>query len=163
RGIVRNRYKRSAKSRPFSLSERHAAGYILGMSPLVDAKALRTAAKERNFAPAYYFYGDDDYLKNEELRRLVDAAIDPATRDFNLEFMRGAEVDATTLGSIAGTPPMMADRRALVVRDVNALRKEARAVLDEYLARPASDVLLVLTAGAGVKPDKSLLSATSAV
>ena len=133
------------------------------MSPLVDAKALRTAAKERNFAPAYYFYGDDDYLKNEELRRLVDAAIDPATRDFNLEFMRGAEVDATTLGSIAGTPPMMADRRALVVRDVNALRKEARAVLDEYLARPASDVLLVLTAGTGVKPDKSLLSATSAV
>ncbi len=147
----------------FPLSERRVAAYILGMSPVVDAKALRAAVKERKFAPAYYFYGDDDYLKTEELRRLIDAAIDPATRDFNLEFLRGAEVDAATLGSIADTPPMMADRRALVVRDVNALKKDARMVLDQYLERPAPDVLLVLVAGAGVRPDKSFMSSTSAI
>jgi DNA polymerase-3 subunit delta len=157
------REERSAKSRPFSLSERCAAAYILGMSPVADAKVLRTAAKERVFAPAYYFYGDDDYLKNEELRRLIDAAIDPATRDFNLEFLRGAEVDATTLGSIAGTPPMMAERRAVVVREVNALRKDARAVLDAYLERPAADALIVVVSGAGIKPDKGLLSTTTAI
>jgi DNA polymerase-3 subunit delta len=157
------REERSAKSRPFSLSERRAAAYILGMSPVADAKVLRTAAKERVFAPAYYFYGDDDYLKNEELRRLIDAAIDPATRDFNLEFLRGAEVDATTLGSIAGTPPMMAERRAVVVREVNALRKDARAVLDAYLERPAADALIVVVSGAGIKPDKALLSTTTAI
>jgi len=157
------REERSAKSRPFSLSERCAAAYILGMSPVADAKVLRTAAKERVFAPAYYFYGDDDYLKNEELRRLIDAAIDPATRDFNLEFLRGAEVDATTLGSIAGTPPMMAERRAVVVREVNALRKDARAVLDAYLERPAPDALIVVVSGAGIKPDKALLSTTTAI
>ena len=145
------------------MSERRAAAYILGMSPVADAKVLRTAAKERVFAPAYYFYGDDDYLKNEELRRLIDAAIDPATRDFNLEFLRGAEADATTLGSIAGTPPMMAERRAVVVREVNALRKDARAVLDTYLERPAPDALIVVVTGAGVKPDKALLSSTTAI
>jgi len=133
------------------------------MSPAVDARALRTAIKERTFAPAYYFFGEDDYLKNEELRRLIDAAIDPATRDFNLEFLRGADVDATTLGSIAATPPMMADRRALVVRDVNALRKDARAVLDAYLERPSPDVLLVLVAGGDAKPDKALTTRTSAI
>jgi DNA polymerase-3 subunit delta len=133
------------------------------MSPVVDAKVLRTAVKERSFAPAYYLFGDDDYLKNEELRRLIDAAIDPATRDFNLEFLRGGEVEATTLGSIAETPPMMADRRAVVVRDVNALKKDARTVLDRYLERPAPDVLLVLVAGAGVKADKTLTAATAAI
>ena len=46
------------------------------------------------FAPAYYFHGEDDYLKNEELRRLIDAAVDPATRDFNFETLRGADIDA---------------------------------------------------------------------
>jgi DNA polymerase-3 subunit delta len=131
--------------------------------PTVDAKVLRTAAKEREFAPAYYFFGDDDYLKNEELRRLLDAAIDPATRDFNLELLRGGEVDATTLGSIAGTPPMMAERRAVVVREVNALKKDARAVLDAYLERPAPDALVVLVAPSGVKPDRALLSKTTAI
>jgi DNA polymerase III subunit delta len=133
------------------------------MSPVVDAKVLRSAIKEREFAPAYYFYGDDDYLKSEDLRRLVDAAVDPATRDFNLESLRGADVDATTLGSIAATPPMMAERRALVIRDVNALKKDARTVLDDYLERPAPDILLVLVAAAGVKPDKALTSRASAI
>lgn len=133
------------------------------MSPVVDAKVLRAAAKDRQFAPAYYFFGDDDYLKSEELRRLLDAAIDPATRDFNLELLQGNEVDAMTLGSIAATPPMMAERRGIVVRAVNALKKDARSTLDEYLSHPAPDVLLVLVAGAGVKPDKGLTSATSAI
>src|SRR5690348_16306694 len=133
------------------------------MSPIVDAKVLRTAVKDRQFAPAYYFFGDDDYLKNEELRRLVDAAIDPATRDFNFEQLRGNDVDAMTLGSIAGTPPMMAERRGIVVRDVHALKKDARAVLDEYLERPAPDALLILVSPAGVKPDKGLAARTSAI
>jgi DNA polymerase III delta subunit len=56
-------------------------------------------------------HGEDDYLKNEELRRVTDAAVDPATRDFNYESLRGADLDAEKLGSILGTPPMMADRR----------------------------------------------------
>ena len=133
------------------------------MSPVVDTKALRAAIKDRRFAPAYYLYGEDDYLKTEELRRLIEAAVDPATRDFNFETLRGADVDAEALGSIVGTPPMMADRRMVVIRDVNALKKDARAMLDTYLERPAPDLVLALLAPAGVKPDKGLLAAASSL
>jgi DNA polymerase-3 subunit delta len=58
---------------------------------------------------------------------------------------------------------MMAERRAIVVRDVTALKRDARAVLDRYLARPASDVLLILVAPAGSKVDKALVATTMAV
>jgi DNA polymerase III subunit delta len=133
------------------------------MSPVVDAKALRSAIKDLAFAPAYYFYGDDDYLKTDELRRLIATAVDPATRDFNFETLRGADLDAETLGSVVGTPPMMADRRMVVIRDVNALKKDARAVLDAYLKRPAPDLVLVLIAPSGVKPDKGLQAAAHAL
>ena len=133
------------------------------MSPVVDAKSLRTAIKDRVFAPAYYFYGEDDYLKNEELHRLIDAAVDPATRDFNFETLRGADISAESLGSVLGTPPMMADRRMVVVRDVNALKKDARAVLDGYLKRPAPDLVLVLLSPSGVKSDKGLLTTTASL
>jgi len=133
------------------------------MSPAVDAKALRAAIKDLTFAPAYYFHGEDDYLKNEELRRLIDAAVDPATRDFNFETVRGADIDAEMLGSILGTPPMMADRRMIVIRDVNALKKDARAVLEAYLKSPAPDLVLVLLSSSGVKVDKGLLGAASAL
>src|SRR6185503_4669422 len=138
-------------------------GILLAMSPVVDSKALRTAIKDLAFAPAYYFHGEDDYLKNEELRRLIDAAVDPATRDFNFETLRGTDIDAETLGSILGTPPMMADRRMVVIRDVNALKKDARAALDAYLKRPAPDLVLVLHSPTGVKPDKGLLASASAL
>ena len=44
---------------------------------------------------------------------------------------------------------MMADRRAIVIRDLSALRKDARGALDGYLRRPAPDLLLLLVAPSG--------------
>jgi DNA polymerase III subunit delta len=133
------------------------------MSPLADAKSLRTAIKDGSFAPVYYFHGDDDYVKEEDIRRILEVAIDPATRDFNLEVLRGAEVDAETLGSIVSTPPMMAERRVVVIRDVGGLKKAAREMLDRYLKAPAPDLLLLLVSPAGAKTDKSLVARTSAI
>jgi DNA polymerase-3 subunit delta len=124
---------------------------------------LRTALQTRVFEPAYYFYGAEDYLKDEMLRQLMDAAVDPATRDFNLETLRAGDLDGETLGSLLGTPPMMAERRVVVVRDVGNLRKDARRVLEQYLERPAKDLVLVLVVAAGAKEDKILLERTTAI
>ncbi|HKW11292.1 MAG TPA: DNA polymerase III subunit delta [Gemmatimonadaceae bacterium] len=126
-------------------------------------KSLRAALQTRAFEPAYYFYGAEDYLKDEMVRLLIDAAVDPATRDFNLEILRGGELDAETFGSLLGTPPMMAERRVVIVRDVGALRKEARRALDQYLQRPSKDIVLVLVATAGTKDDRALLERTTPV
>lgn len=131
--------------------------------PAADSKLLRAAIKDGNYAPAYYFHGEDDYLKDEELKRVLDAAVDPATRDFNFEQLRGGDLDAETLGSLVSTPPMMADRRVVVVRDVPSLKKDARAMLDSYLKNPAPDVLLILVAPAGTKEDKGLVGKTTAI
>ncbi|MEP6491655.1 MAG: DNA polymerase III subunit delta [bacterium] len=131
--------------------------------PAAEIKALRSAIKDRSFADAYYFYGDDDYLKDEELRRIVEATVEPSTRDFNFESLRGADLDAETLGSMVSTPPMMADRRVIVIRDVGALKKEARAMLDKYLKATASDLLLLLVSPSGAKVDKTLLTSTTSV
>ncbi|HEX3865361.1 MAG TPA: DNA polymerase III subunit delta [Gemmatimonadaceae bacterium] len=132
-------------------------------SSAADAKTLNAAIKSLVFARAYYLYGDDDYLKDEDVRRIVDAAVDPATRDFNLELLRGGDVAAEMLGSILGTPPMMAERRVVVVRDVHALKKDARATLDRYLKNPAPDLLLVLVAPSGAKADKELTARATSI
>lgn len=119
-------------------------------------RALRAAIHEKQFSPAYYLHGEDEYLKEEGLRQLIDAAVDPSTRDFNLDQRRGAELDAASLASLLATPPMMAERRVVVIRDVTGLRKDARAALEEYLQSPAPDVLLAFTAPAEAKFDKTL-------
>src|SRR5262245_54582935 len=111
-------------------------------------KALRPALQDKQFAPAYYLYGEEEFLKDEAIRHLIDAAIDPGTRDFNLDLRKGGDVDAASLSALLATPPMMAERRVLVIRDVPTLKKDARDVLQRYLRSPASDVLVLLTAAA---------------
>ncbi|MEP6989746.1 MAG: DNA polymerase III subunit delta [bacterium] len=126
-------------------------------------KALHAALKKRVFDPVYYFHGDDDFLKDLRIRELVDAAVDPATRDFNLELRRGAETDAESLDSLLSTPPMLAERRVVVIRDADKLKKDARALLDKYLDRPPQDVVLLLVSATGVRADKSLSDRSTAV
>jgi DNA polymerase-3 subunit delta len=124
-------------------------------------KTLRDAVKRRQFDGVYYIYGEDEFQKNDAVHQLVNAAVDPATRDFNLEFRRGGDLDAETVESLVGTPPMMSDRRVVVIREVNALRKDARGRLDRYVQHPSPDLMLLLVAGAGVKGDKALQQLTT--
>src|SRR3981081_3977716 len=119
-------------------------------------KTLRDALQRRSFDGAYYISGDDDYQKDDAVRQLIEAALEPGSRDFSLDIRRAADLDAETLGVLLSTPPMMAERRVVVVRDAGALRKDARKVLDDYLQRPAPDLLLILTLAAGSKADSGL-------
>jgi len=126
-------------------------------------KTLRDAVKRRQFDGAYYVFGDDEYQKYDAVRHLVDAAVDLATRDFNYDVRHASDLDEAQLHSLVNTPPMMAERRAVVVRDVNALRRNVRVALDRYLKRPAPETLLILVAAAGAKEDRALAAAATSL
>jgi DNA polymerase III subunit delta len=130
--------------------------------PTTDRELLR-AIKQEAYAPVYYFHGEDDFLKDAMVGELVRSAVDPATRDFNYDVVRGAEATPDQLESLLHTPPMMAARRVVVVRDVSALRKDGRQILDRYLASPAADSVVILVTQAGAKPDRGLEQRATAV
>jgi DNA polymerase-3 subunit delta len=126
-------------------------------------RALRKSIRDRSFERVYYFRGDDDFLKEGTARELMAAVLDPTTRDFNFEVLRGDEVGADALDTALSTPPMFADRRMVVVRDVHALKKDSRSVLARYLANPAADLVLLLVDPAGEKPDRAIADAATVV
>ena len=130
---------------------------------LVAERALRNAIRDKLFERAYCFHGDDDFQKDQAVRELMAAAVEDATRDFNQDVVRGGEVAAEALDTILSTPPLMAARRGVVIRDAHALSKGARATLDRYLAHPAAETVLLLVIPGGEKPDGGLLSRTHAV
>ncbi|MFN2399785.1 MAG: DNA polymerase III subunit delta [Gemmatimonadaceae bacterium] len=101
----------------------------------------------------YYLYGDEDFLKEQAVRELIEAKTDPATRDFNLDNRSAVGMEARTLNSLLSTPPMMADRRVVVLRDVASLKKEARSALDLWIAHAPPDTVLVMVA-AGARDEK---------
>jgi len=126
-------------------------------------KTLRDVIKRRSFDAAYYITGEDEYQKDEAIRQLVEAAIEPSSKDFNLDIRRAGELDGESLAVLLSTPPMMADRRVVVLRDVGALKKDTRKVLDEYLKTPAVDLLLIIASSSGSKPDSSLASSSTSL
>src|SRR3712207_4064885 len=104
---------------------------------------LRSLAKGAP-APAYYFHGPEDLLKDEALRALLDRVLDPSLRDFNLDQRSAGQLDMDALFALCTTLPMMAERRVVVLREVEALKRKpkVRGGLLEYLARPSPDTVL---------------------
>ena len=130
--------------------------------PTLTEHAFRKAVLAGEFEPVYYLLGDDDFRKGEAVTRALEAAVPLAVRDFNAEVYRGGELDAGTLESALGTPPMMADRRAVVVRDPGALKKMLGACSTNTSAS-AENTVLFLVAPAGAKADAALRDRSTAV
>jgi DNA polymerase-3 subunit delta len=131
--------------------------------PQVAMRVFKAALEKGTPDAVYLFHGDNEFLKAEKVRELVDRLADPATRDFNLEHVRAAESDAARLSNALDALPLMADRRVVVLHDVGALKKDPRRVLDGYLQRPSADTVLVVVAAAGWKSESAFMDQCSAV
>ncbi|HEV8381125.1 MAG TPA: DNA polymerase III subunit delta [Gemmatimonadales bacterium] len=115
--------------------------------------------------PVYLLYGDEDVLKDEAVRALVDVAVG-SSRDFNLDVRFAPDLTPEAFHALVNTPPMLADRRAVVIRGVDQLGKRKTKLRDEvvrYLAAPNPTTLLVLVVAAGEEPDGEILGASTSV
>jgi DNA polymerase-3 subunit delta len=139
------------------------------MAALTLDALLRSLKKGARSAldPVYLLYGDEDVLKDEALRLLVDAAVGgDANRDFNFDSCFAADLTPEQFHALVNTPPMLAERRVVVVRGVEQLGKRKTKLRDEalrYLAAPSSSTLLVLVFAAGEQPDAELVRASTTV
>jgi DNA polymerase-3 subunit delta len=120
---------------------------------------MRAGTLER----VYYFHGDDDFLKDALAREFIAAAIPAAARDFDCEVLRGAEASAEALETAFETPPLLHARRLVVIRDVHALRRDARRTLSAYLKRPSPTTVVLLVQRAGDKASPELRDAAVTV
>jgi DNA polymerase-3 subunit delta len=116
--------------------------------------ATLRALKKGDVAPVYYLVGAEDLLKADLVREISDRVLDPSLRDFNFDQRTATSLDPEDLSTLLNTLPMMADRRVVVLRDVEGWQKKARgrAELLRYLAKPAAETVLVLVQG-GADPD----------
>lgn len=119
-------------------------------------QAFRKSIEQKRFDCVYYFHGEEDFRKEAALRAFIIQAVEEGTRDFNLDQISGAGLAGASLGSLLSLPPVLAQRRVVILRDVGALKKDARTVLEQYLRKPADDLVLVLVSPAGEKPDAAL-------
>ncbi len=128
--------------------------------------AFWSRLKRQGPDPVYYLTGSEEVLKDEAIENLVEASLGEGLRDFNFDQIQASRADPASLNDLCSTLPMMADRRVVVVRGVEAWKRKTRskkAALN-YLADPAPETVLVLVQSSGDdKLDKDLSAAASTV
>lgn len=124
-------------------------------------ESIYRLVKKGEFAPVYYLTGDEDVLKDELADVIAAAAVDAGSRDFNLDVRSAADLDGESLHALVETPPMLSERRVVILRNLEQWRTNAKVwqVLHRYLERPSPTTVLILTHGAGEKPDRAVAGA----
>lgn len=106
---------------------------------------------------AFFLHGDAIQARDAAARRIVERALDPATGDFNFDRFRADDLDPDTLAGALHTPPMMADRRVVLVTEAQEIGSAAAKVLESIVAALPERLTLVITAGpASGKIEKTL-------
>ncbi len=104
---------------------------------------LETAFKHGNFKPVYFLYGQEIFLMDQLQRSLIDNALAPHERDFNLDIIYGAEVDAIQALGLCASYPAMAQRRVVIVRNFDQLKDNKRFADYAKQPNPSSVVMLL--------------------
>lgn len=120
------------------------------LSPDKLARSLATGER----GGIFFLFGDEEFLKEEAAAAIMAAHLEAATREFNLDQLHGSEGTVETLASILQTPPLMAEWRVVVVREVQALAgsARARAIIESLLEREVPGLVVVLI---GQIPERS--------
>ncbi|MDQ2727473.1 MAG: DNA polymerase III subunit delta [Actinomycetota bacterium] len=93
--------------------------------------------------------GDDPVLVAEATKATIDDLVGDADRSLVVEDSGGDEMDLAVVADAANTPPFLADRRVVVVRDVGRFDTEELAPLLAYLESPLDTTAVVLVSGGG--------------
>jgi DNA polymerase III subunit delta len=114
----------------------------------MSSRGTRGPRRRQEMGGVFFLTGEDQFRKEEEGKSLVEMHLDPATRDFNFDSLRGGEVAVETLASVLATPPMMAQWRVVLLRDMEALASNSRArqVLLDVASKPPPGLALILLA-----------------
>ena len=129
--------------------------------PAHSSDALSRSLTKGELAPVYYLYGPEDVLKDEAVKAIVDRALDPTLRDFNFDQRSAAQLDAEEVHALCNTLPMLADRRVVLLRDIEGWNRKTkgRAEFLRYLQRPSAETIVIMVQGSAEEAEDRELAA----
>lgn len=113
------------------------------------------ARVEGDVKVAYLVRGDDPALVRHVVQDLLETLVKERDAAMVVEehgSPGGEDLDVGLVIDALTTPPMLADRRVVVLRDAGRLSAADGARVVDYLAEPVPGVVLVLAAGGGTIP-----------
>lgn len=111
----------------------------------MTAAELDRAIDAGQFPPLLFLYGEEQFLLERALKRLLDRAIPLDARDFNLTIFPPKEFSAAKLLDTVRTYPIFFMRRVVIVKGAHQIVAAELEGLQSYLKQPLPETLLIFT------------------
>ena len=98
--------------------------------------------KARHFSPIYILMGDESYYIDKISDYIAEHVLRPEERDFNQTVVFGSDISASQIVDSAKAFPMMAEKRVVIVKEVQNLKGTEPLV--KYFKQPVLSTVLVL-------------------
>lgn len=108
------------------------------------AKAIEQL-KKGDIAPVYLIYGEEKFFHDELIERIINTSLDPGTKDFNRDIFYASETSVDKIINISRSFPMMAQRRVVVVKDIQQFKPADLKHLADYVVKPSKSSCLILS------------------
>lgn len=99
-----------------------------------------------DLSPIYFLHGPEDLEKDEAVKALIDAVLDPTSRTFNLDILVGSELDVSDAVNRASAFPMMGSRRVVVIKRVEDVAEASARAFLPLIENPNPGTVLIFTA-----------------
>lgn len=97
--------------------------------------------------PVYVLAGNEQWSRRKIIDALTRTVVDPSMADFNFERHSGKETKGRVVVDAAGTLPMMAERRLVIVDETEKWLKADWDALKAYAADPSESTCLLIDLG----------------
>ena len=115
---------------------------------IVTPASYRNRLASGSISPLYLLFGDEELLIDEAVDTLLKVVVDDSVRSFNFEQFNAPDIDLRDVAERAMAYPMMAERRVILLRNVDKklnARSSAEGFLS-YIDAPAETTVLIMTA-----------------
>lgn len=107
---------------------------------------FRRVASDGVFAPMFVLWGEERYLVEEGIQRLVHAVFPEARDDFNYVAYHGGETSGVDITSACNQLPMFAPRRVVILRSGEKMKAADWEAIATYAVDPSPSTLFVIEA-----------------
>lgn len=97
--------------------------------------------KAQRFLPIYILMGDEPYYIDKISDYIIENALKPEEKDFNLSIVFGSDTTAKQVIDMARRYPMMSERQVVVVKEAQNIK--SIDALEAYLKNPMMSTVLV--------------------
>lgn len=100
--------------------------------------------QKREFSPVYFLCGEENYFIDKIYEALDETVLNESEKGFNYDVFYAPEIKLGQIIAAARGYPMMSERRLVMVKELQRVKKEDLEILTPYLEKPVPSTILVL-------------------